>query len=97
MLNIYPDNLQINVILPLGPDRTATVFEWYLVDHERPEVSSDFAQSLAFSDTVQKEDIFICEAVQKGLKSRAYDTGRYSVQRETGVHHFHALMAEFLR
>jgi len=38
-----------------------------------------------------------CEAVQRGLQSRTYDRGRYSVRRENGVHHFHSLLALALR
>jgi choline monooxygenase len=97
MLNIYPDNLQINIILPLGHDRTVTIFEWYVLDVERPEVAEDFAKSFAFSDLVQKEDIEICELVQKRLGSRSYDVGRFSVLRENGVHHFHGLLSEFIQ
>jgi choline monooxygenase len=97
MLNIYPDNLQINIILPLGHDRTLTIFEWYVLDIDRPEVADDFARSFAFSDLVQREDIEVCEAVQRGLKSRSYDVGRFSVERENGVHHFHGLVAEYLQ
>jgi len=44
----------------------------------------------------QLEDIRICEAVQKGLGSRTYSSGRYSVRRENGVHHFHGLLARFM-
>jgi choline monooxygenase len=97
MLNIYPDNLQINIILPLGHDRTLTIFEWYVLHADRPEVNDEFAASFAFSDLVQREDIEICEAVQQGLKSRSYDVGRFSVLRENGVHHFHGLLCEFLQ
>jgi choline monooxygenase len=97
MLNIYPDNLQINIILPLGPDRTVTIFEWYLLNADQPGVAEDFARSFEFSDLVQKEDIEICELVQQRLKSRVYDTGRFSVLRENGVHHYHGLLAEFLQ
>jgi choline monooxygenase len=46
---------------------------------------------------VQREDIAVCEAVQKGLGSRTYDRGRYSVRRENGVHHFHGLLAAALK
>jgi choline monooxygenase len=97
MLNIYPDNLQINIILPLGHDRTLTIFEWYVLDADRPEVADEFHRSFKFSDLVQKEDIDICESVQKRLRSRSYDTGRFSLLRENGVHHFHGLLAEYLQ
>ncbi|MFX8331671.1 SRPBCC family protein, partial [Acinetobacter baumannii] len=33
------------------------------------------------------------EAVQKGVKSRFYDRGRFSPKREVGTHHFHQLLA----
>lgn len=91
MLNVYPDNLSSNIIVPLGPDRTLTIFEWF----SYPGASVQ-AEAIAFSDEIQQEDIRICEAVQKGLHSRTYSTGRFSVKRENGVHHFHLLLNEFL-
>jgi choline monooxygenase len=96
MLNFYPDNLQTNVIVPLGPERTLTRFEWYVLDPNSAGVAEEFARSFAFSDQVQKEDIAICEEVQRGLRSRTYEAGRYSVARENGVHHFHGLLAELI-
>jgi choline monooxygenase len=35
--------------------------------------------------------------VQKGLRSRTYDRGRYSVMRENGLHHFHTLLTRALK
>ncbi|HET7452008.1 MAG TPA: SRPBCC family protein, partial [Thermoanaerobaculia bacterium] len=93
MLNVYPDNFSTNVILPLGPERTRTVFEWFFRNPEDPAVRKAVAETVAFSDEIQLEDIAICEAVQRGLRSRTYDRGRYSVRRENGVHHFHRLYA----
>jgi choline monooxygenase len=54
-------------------------------------------KAIGFSETVQREDMHICEAVQRGLQSATYDRGRYSVKRENGVHHFHLLLSEFLQ
>lgn len=90
MLNVYPDNLSGNIILPLGPDRTLTIFEWFSYEGEVAQATIDF------SDEIQQEDIRICESVQKGLGSRSYSQGRFSVKRENGVHHFHGLLAEYL-
>ena len=90
MLNIYPDNVSSNIILPLGPDKTLTIFEWFAID------AGVTAETIAFSDEIQHEDIKICENVQRGLHSRTYNTGRFSVKRENGVHHFHLLLDEFL-
>jgi choline monooxygenase len=46
---------------------------------------------------VEREDEAIVEAVQRGVRSRLYDRGRYSPTRAGGVHHFHRLLAEFMR
>jgi choline monooxygenase len=92
MLNVYPDNLSANIILPLGPERTLTIFEWFAYGDAGVRQAT-----IDFSDEIQQEDIAICESVQRGLRSRHYDRGRFSVKRENGVHHFHGLLAEFLK
>jgi len=91
MLNVYPDNFSTNLIVPLGPSRTLTIFEWFFRDPARAE--REIAETIAFSDEIQLEDIAICEAVQRGLASSTYESGRYSPVRENGVHHFHGLYA----
>lgn len=91
MLNCYPDNVSLNVVLPLGPERSAVIFEWYV-----PEAllgSETARRAAAFSDEIQSEDAAICEIVQKNLASRSYQRGRYSVKQEKGVHAFHRLYA----
>lgn len=96
MLNIYPDNMSINIILPIDHARTLTIFEWYFEEPGTGEGWESMQQTIAFSDEIQQEDIEICEAVQLGLGSRAYDKGRFSVKRENGVHHFQCLVHEYL-
>ncbi|MDB5100621.1 MAG: putative oxidoreductase [Cyanobacteria bacterium RYN_339] len=95
MVNLYPDNMDINLVIPLGPDRTRVVMEWYAVDPAafRPTFE---AQGLAFSEQVQFEDMAICESVQKGLGSRFYGQGRFSPKQEPAVHRFHQLVHGFL-
>jgi len=46
---------------------------------------------------VQHEDAEICERVQQGLGSRAYDKGRFSVRFEEGVYHFQKLLKHAYR
>ncbi|MBI2757043.1 MAG: Rieske 2Fe-2S domain-containing protein [Chloroflexi bacterium] len=97
MLNLYPDNISINIILPIDQETTLTIFEWYFLEGGSGEAWETLQQGIAFSDQVQLEDIEICQAVQRGLRSRAYTQGRFSVKRENGVHHFHSLVHEFLK
>jgi choline monooxygenase len=96
MFNIYQDNMSSNVILPVGVDRTLTVFEWFFAEPGSASGWESVQQSIAFSDEIQQEDIVLCEQVQRGLRSRAYDTGRFSAKRENGVYHFQQLVREFL-
>ena len=94
MLNCYPDNVSLNIVLPLEPERSLAVFEWYLPekDHSAPQAKA----SVEFSHQIQIEDVAICETVQKNLRSRSYSRGRFSVQQEKGVHAFHRMYAEFM-
>jgi choline monooxygenase len=94
MLNCYPDNVSLNIVLPVGPERTLAIFEWYLPekDHATPAAKA----SVEFSEQIQIEDVAICEAVQKNLRSRSYSRGRFSVKQEKGVHAFHRMYAEHM-
>jgi choline monooxygenase len=92
MLNCYPDNVSLNIVLPVEPERSVAVFEWYLPEKD---LGGEAAKaSVRFSDEIQLEDISICEAVQKNLRSRSYQRGRFSVKQEKGVHAFHRMYAE---
>jgi choline monooxygenase len=96
MLNIYPDNISTNLIVPLSHEKTLTIFEWFFHDVSSEKARERIQKAVGFSDEVQQEDIALCQSVQKGLRSATYDRGRYSVKRENGVHHFHMLLREFL-
>jgi choline monooxygenase len=92
MLNCYPDNVSLNIVLPLGTERSLAIFEWYLP----PELygSPEAKAAVEFSDQIQTEDVAICEVVQRNLRSRSYSRGRYSVKQEKGVHAFHRMYCE---
>jgi choline monooxygenase len=96
MLNVYPDNLQTNLVVPLSPERTRVRFAWSVAGPAAADATAHLAPSLALADAVQQEDAAICESVQRGLASSTYRAGRYSVRRENGVHHFHGLVARSL-
>jgi choline monooxygenase len=96
MVNVYPDNVSTNLILPISQEKTLTIFEWFFHDVGSSKMQERVKKAVQFSDEVQQEDIGLCESVQRGLRSSTYDRGRYSVRRENGVHHFHMLLSEFL-
>lgn len=88
MLNILPGRLQMNSVLPMGPDRCVVLFDYFYEEVGTPAAQQRIEEDVAFSDHVQQEDIQICEWVQRGLLSPAYDRGRFSVECEEGVYHF---------
>lgn len=93
MLNCYPDNVSLNIVLPTGPETCVAIFEWYFPAAQIAAAE----QTMEFSDEIQIEDGRICETVHRNLKSHSYDRGRYSVKQERGVHHFHRLYADAMQ
>lgn len=91
IFNIYPWGISVNIVKPLAVDRTRVSFLAYVCDPNKLHCGAGTEL-----DRVEREDEAIVEAVQKGVRSRLYDRGRYSPTRETGTHHFHRLLAEFL-
>jgi choline monooxygenase len=94
MINLYAGIMDTNLVLPLGPDRCRVVFDFYFAEG----TAEDFvAKSIDVAEQVQQEDVTICEEVQRGLGSRSFSTGRFSVRRENGGYHFHQLLARSLK
>ncbi|MDT8067217.1 MAG: aromatic ring-hydroxylating dioxygenase subunit alpha [Terriglobia bacterium] len=92
MLNCYPDNVSLNIVLPTGPETCVAIFEWYFL----AERISAAEETIKFSDEIQLEDGRICETVHLNLKSQSYARGRYSVKQEKCLHHFHRLYAKVM-
>ncbi|KAG5594180.1 hypothetical protein H5410_035412 [Solanum commersonii] len=91
MINRYGPWMDTNLVLPQGPRKCLVIFDYFL-DSSHKGDESFIAQSLEDSETVQIEDMKICEAVQRGLESPAYCSGPYAPQVEKAVHHFHSLL-----
>jgi choline monooxygenase len=91
MFNFYPWGLSFNLVEPTGVDTCRVKFEVFVFDETKLGMGAGSGLS-----QVELEDEEVVQNVQKGIRSRFYDHGRYSVLREQGTHHFHRLLAEFL-
>ncbi|MCI0751288.1 MAG: Rieske 2Fe-2S domain-containing protein, partial [Flammeovirgaceae bacterium] len=91
MFNFYPWGLSINVVQPTKIDQCKVSFLSYVLDESKLRQGAG-----ANLHQVEMEDEDVVCHVQKGIRSRFYQHGRYSVKRETGTHHFHRLLAEFM-
>jgi choline monooxygenase len=87
MLNFYPWGLSVNIISPISVNRTKIIYHGYVWDENKLGEGAG-----ADLDKVEMEDQFVVEATQQGVSSSAYERGRYSPNRETGVHHFHRIL-----
>ena len=91
MFNFYPWGLSINIVKPQSIATTKVCFLTYMWDESK--YNSGAGSDL---DKVEMEDETIVQNVQKGIRSRFYKHGRYSVSPEQGTHHFHRLICEFM-
>jgi len=91
MFNFYPWGLSLNIVKPLDINRTKVSFITYVYDPTK--LNKGAGNELG---KVEREDEFVVENVQKGVRSSFYKAGRFSPTREKGVHHFHRLLSKFL-
>ena len=91
MLNFYPWGLSVNLVKPLQKDLTQVSYLTFVADESKlgTGAGGDLGR-------VEFEDQAVVESVQRGIRSRFYERGRYSPTREQGTHHFHRLIAEFM-
>ncbi len=97
MINCYAGYMDTNLVIPVDVDHCRVIFDFYFADVANEAMRKYHQESVAVGDRVQVEDLGICEAVQRGLKSRAYRAGRLSLRREAGEHLFHRLLAADLK
>ena len=83
---------------PLDAETTAETFDFFFED---AAPTGQQMEALEYIDKVlQKEDIDIVESVQRGMKTPAYERGRFVCnanglgESEHAVHHFHGLYLE---
>ena len=90
MFNFYPWGLSLNIIEPLGMNKTKVIFRSYRFEN------TPFTYEKNNLEITELEDEAVVESVQKGIQSRFYNKGRFSPSMEKAVHHFHRLIASFL-
>ena len=91
MFNFYPWGLSVNVVEPVSVGACRISFYSYVWDASKLNIGAG-----AGLDKVEMEDEEIVENVQRGIRSRYYKQGRYSVTREKGTLHFHRILTEFM-
>ena len=91
MINWYEGVMDTNLVYPRGVDQTEVIFDFWFADVSEAARARNRA-SIDVGNRIQDEDTDICKSVQRGLRSRAYQTGRLVPRREAGEHLFHRLL-----
>jgi choline monooxygenase len=87
-LNIYGDSMNVEVIIPTGPESCVVSYSHFFIDPD----ATDVAEVIAFADTVMEQDRHIVESVQRNLGAGIYCGGRLSPRHENGLVQFHDLV-----
>ena len=96
----YPGrgNFMVWRFIPVGPEETYEEFDFFF---ESAPPTGEEMEAIRFIDEVlQPEDIGLVESVQRGMRTPAFERGRYLVDpqgsglSEHAVHHFHGLVLE---
>jgi len=94
MINRYGSLMDTNFVVPID-ERNCIVHMDYYYD---PQSTTNQMEEDSRNDShrVQKEDIYLCENVQLGLESQAYDSGRYVPTVEHAMYDFHKTLFDQL-
>lgn len=99
----YPGrgNFMVWRFIPNGPEETFEEFDFFF---ESAPPTEEEMEAIRFIDEVlQPEDIGLVESVQRGMRTPAFQRGRYLVDpegsglSEHAVHHFHGLVLDAYR
>ena len=99
----YPGrgNFMVWRFVPAGPEETYEEFDFFF--ESAPPTRSEMEAIRFIDEVLQPEDIGLVESVQRGMRTPAFERGRYLVDpggsglSEHAVHHFHGLVLDAYR
>ena len=94
MINRYGSLMDTNLVVPVDESNCIVHMDYYFCPKSTTKQAEE--ESRNESHRVQEEDIHLCENVQRGLESQAYDSGRYVPSVEHAMFDFHKTYYEQL-
>ncbi len=85
MISCSADHVAAFRLRPLGPDRTRIDVDFLFHPAEMARPTFDPSDAVGFWDLVNRQDWRICEAVQDGMGSRAFDVGYYAPMEDLAL------------
>jgi Rieske 2Fe-2S family protein len=80
LLSMHPDYVMVHQLWPQSPERTRILCDWFF--HPEAFERADFHpdDAIEFWDMTNKQDWHVCELSQRGIASRSYQPGPYSLR-----------------
>ncbi|CAF1053410.1 unnamed protein product [Rotaria magnacalcarata] len=94
MINRYGPFMDTNLVEPIDERNCVVHMDYYYCPKSTTKEVEEKSQK--DSEVVQGEDIYLCENVQIGLESQAYNSGRYVPTVEHAMHDFHTTLFDQL-
>jgi choline monooxygenase len=92
-LSARPMAMQVLCTYPIDAGHTRETIDYYFAEGTSEDQIREYKE---LSDLVQREDVILCESVQRGLSSGAVEHGTLMLSREKGIQHFQRLVHRFL-
>ena len=89
----HPMAMQVLCVYPVDAGHTREIIDYYFAAGTSEDQIREYTD---LSDLVQREDVVLCESVQRGLASGAIENGQLMLSRERGIQHFQRLVYRFL-
>lgn len=80
LIDILSDVVRVEILWPVGPERTKSVREWLFHPSAMARDDFDPSEIIEFHDLVDRQDVAVCENAQKGVRSRSFVQGVYPPQ-----------------
>jgi len=92
-MSANPPSMQVISAIPIDAGHSRQVVDYFFADDLSDEQMREYVE---FSDLVTREDVVLCESVQRGLRSGAIEHGQLMLSRERGIQHFQKLVYRWL-
>jgi glycine betaine catabolism A len=93
LVSLHPDYVMLHTLWPRAAGETYVTCEWFFEPATIARDDFDPSDAIGFWDMVNKQDWYVCELTQKGVRTRGYTAGRYSAE-EVDVHAFDLMVAQ---
>ena len=92
LVSLHPDYFMLHTLWPRSSGRTEVTCEWFFEPETIAREDFDPSDAVDFWDMVNRQDWYVCELAQKGVRTKGYTAGRYSGE-ETDTHAFDLMVA----